>query len=123
MPLSSKPVLVVDDDESIREFVSVALHEEGYTVLTATDGRAALAVVQDYSPGIILLDLWMPDIDGAGFLRDYRQFPPPRAPVVIFAASADLIADAVLADVDGYLPKPVELLDLLTVVARLTERR
>jgi CheY-like chemotaxis protein len=116
--LATRPVLVVDDDEGIREFVSVALHEEGYRVLLAPDGLAALNLLRDDPPGLILLDLWMPELDGKGFLAAYHHMPAPRAPVVIFAASADESADAMPADVAGYLPKPVELEALLDAVAR-----
>ena len=116
----TRPVLVVDDDEGIREFVRVALGEEGYRVLVAPNGQAALDLLQVDPPGLILLDLWMPQMDGAGFLAVYRSLPIPRAPVVIFAASADVQAEALPADVAGFLAKPVELVDLLDLVARYT---
>jgi CheY-like chemotaxis protein len=116
--VATRPVLVVDDDEGIREFVSVALHEEGYRVLLAPDGLAALRLLHDDPPGLILLDLWMPELDGHGFLAAYRHLPAPRAPVVIFTASEAEPAADVPPDVAGYLPKPVELLELLDAVAR-----
>jgi CheY-like chemotaxis protein len=116
------PVLVVDDDESIREFVSVALSEEGYRVATAEDGRAALAKIRQERPALILLDLWMPGLDGRGFLEQYRQEPPPRAPVIIFAASADADALANDAEIASFLWKPVDLNDLLAQVARYVPR-
>ena len=118
--MSSRPVLVVDDDEAIREFVRVALGEEGYRVLVAPDGQVALDLLRADPPGLILLDLWMPEMDGAGFLAVYRSLPIPRAPVVIFAAAADVQAEALPADVAGFLAKPVELVDLLDLVARYT---
>ena len=120
--MSSRPVLVVDDDEAIREFVRVALGEEGYRVLVAPDGQVALEILRVDPPGLILLDLWMPEMDGAGFLTAYRSLPTPRAPVIIFAASADAQAERLPADVDvaGFLAKPVELADLLDLVARYT---
>lgn len=118
--MATRPVLVVDDDEAIREFVSVALHEEGYRVVLAPDGLTALHLLRDDPPGLILLDLWMPELDGKGFLAAYHCLPAPRAPVVIFAASAELEADPLPADVAGYLPKPVELVELLDAVAKYT---
>lgn len=115
-----RPVLVVDDDEGIREFVRVALGEEGYRVLVAPDGQAALDLLQADPPALILLDLWMPEMDGAGFLTAYRLLPSPRAPVVIFAASVDVQPENLPDGVVGFLAKPVELADLLDVVARFT---
>lgn len=116
------PVLVVDDDDSIREFVSVALSEEGYRVATAEDGREALAKARAERPALILLDLWMPGLDGRGFLNEYRQDPAPRAPIIIFAASGD--ADALNDDPElaAFLWKPVDLGDLLAQVARFVKR-
>jgi two-component system chemotaxis response regulator CheY len=111
------PILVIDDDESIREFVRVALAEEGYRVLVAANGQEALKVLQADRPGLILLDVWMPEMDGAGFLAAYCSLPEPRAPVVIFAAAADATANDWPADVAGFLPKPVDLTELMEAVA------
>lgn len=117
---STRLVLVVDDDEGIREFVRVALGEEGYRVIIASDGQAALALLQTELPALILLDLWMPHMDGASFLSAYRSLPIPRAPVVIFAASVDVRPESLPEGAVGFLAKPVELGDLLEVVARFT---
>ncbi|MGI8915069.1 MAG: response regulator [Chloroflexota bacterium] len=113
-------VLVIDDDEGIREFVRAALHDEGYRVVAAPDGQAALNLLRNDPPGLILLDLWMPDMDGAAFLDAYRRLPAPHAPVVIFAASTDGELEAMPTDIAGYLPKPVDLEELLAAVARYT---
>lgn len=117
---ATKPVLVIDDDEGIREFVTVALKEEGYRVTAAADGRAALSLLRQDPPSLILLDLWMPEMDGAEFLSAYQLVPAPRAPVVIFAASTEYAQITAPGDVAGYLPKPVELLELLNAVERFT---
>lgn len=115
-------VLVVDDDDSIREFVSVALSEEGYRVATAENGRDALAKARAERPALILLDLWMPGLDGRGFLEQYRQDPAPRAPVIIFAASNESEVITNDPEVASFLWKPVELNDLLEQVARYVPR-
>lgn len=115
---TSEPVLVVDDDESIREFVSVALADEGYTVLTARDGAAALQAVHRQRPGVILLDMRMPVMDGWEFSRVYRATPPPHAPIIVVTAARDAADRAAQIDADGYLAKPFDLLDLIAMVER-----
>jgi CheY-like chemotaxis protein len=115
---TSQPVLVVDDDESIREFVSVALTDEGYTVLTARDGAVALQWVSRQRPGVILLDMRMPVMDGWEFSRAYRATPEPHAPIIVVTAARDAADRAAQIDADGYLAKPFDLLDLLAIVER-----
>lgn len=115
---TSQPVLVVDDDESIREFVSVALTDEGYTVLTARDGAVALQWVSRQRPGVILLDMRMPVMDGWEFSRAYRSTPEPHAPIIVVTAARDAADRAAQIDADGYLAKPFDLLDLLAIVER-----
>jgi CheY-like chemotaxis protein len=113
-------VLVVDDDDSIREFVSVALTDEGYDVLTAADGAEALETVRRRMPGVILLDMRMPVMDGWEFSRAYRASPEPHAPIVVVTAARDVEDRARQIEADGYLAKPFDLDDLLAIVKRFT---
>ena len=112
------PILVVDDDESIREFVSVALADEGYRVLTASDGAAALELARRQHPGVILLDMRMPVMDGWEFSRAYRRLPSPHAPIVVVTAARDVAARAAQIQADAFLAKPFDLDELLDVVSR-----
>jgi CheY-like chemotaxis protein len=109
-------VLVVDDDPSIRDFVEAALEEEGYGVLTAPDGEAALALVES-KPCAVLLDMRMPVLDGWGFAEAYRERPEPRAPIVVMTAAEDAEAWAEEIGAAGVLAKPFRLDELLAVVA------
>ncbi len=112
------PILVVDDDEDIRTFVEMILVDEGYEVLTARHGAQALELVREARPGLILLDVRMPVMDGRAFSRAYRQLPGPHAPIVVVTAAQDTAADVAAVEADGSLPKPFELDQLLDVVAR-----
>lgn len=114
----SRPVLVVDDDESIREFISVALMDEGYAVQTAADGAEALVSIKQERPGVILLDMRMPIMDGWEFSRVYRTTPAPHAPIIVVTAARDAAERASQIHADGYLSKPFELDDLLAMVGR-----
>ena len=109
-------VLVVDDDESIREFVAMALSSEGHQVMTAPHGAAALEVIAVSPPDVILLDMKMPVMDGWELARRYREMPGPHAPIVVVTAAADAASRAAEVAADGHLPKPFDLDDLFRIV-------
>lgn len=109
-------VLVVDDDEGIRELVVTALAEEGYAVRSASDGEEALAVLDQYDPQLILLDMRMPVMDGWQFAKSYRERPGHHAPIVICTAALDVRRDANEIGADGFLGKPFQLDELLDLV-------
>jgi CheY-like chemotaxis protein len=112
----SRRVLVVDDDESIRELVDMALSSEGHHVMTAPHGAAALEAIAASPPDVILLDMKMPVMDGWEFARVYRQVPGQHAPIVVVTAAADAAGRAAEVAADGHLPKPFDLDDLFRVI-------
>jgi CheY-like chemotaxis protein len=112
-------VLVVDDDDAIRQFIQMALEGSGYEVATAEDGQEALAAVQAAPPRVILLDMRMPIMDGWAFTRAYRETPPPHAPIVVLTAARDAGEYASDVDADAFLAKPFNLRELLGLVGRL----
>ena len=119
MPRSS--ILVVDDDADIRSVVGEVLRDEAYPVVEAADGREALALLEsmDVLPGLILLDLMMPHVDGWEFRR--RQLLDARlatTPVVVISAFAPTASGATKDLFAGSvrLRKPVDLDKLLAVV-------
>jgi CheY-like chemotaxis protein len=113
-------VLVVDDDDSIRQIVRMCLADEGYKVGEAANGAAALEMLADFRPGLILLDLRMPVMDGWEFARQYRSMPGPHVPIVACVAAFDVSGECAELDPAGILSKPFDLDDLLdTVRARL----
>jgi two-component system chemotaxis response regulator CheY len=113
------PVLVVDDDEDILEAVSEALVQAGYSVLGASNGAQALEVLKTATPALILLDLYMPIMDGAEFRREQMRNPSCAAiPTVAISAVDDMDTRARDLGFDGALEKPVQLEVLLSLVAR-----
>jgi DNA-binding response OmpR family regulator len=114
----SKRVLVIDDDAHIREVLAVALADEGYKVLTASDGRVALDMVASRRPDVILLDVRMPGSDGAEFCRRYREQPGPHAPIIMLTAAYDYDADALPDDLQaaGMFSKPFRLDDVVRTI-------
>jgi signal transduction histidine kinase/CheY-like chemotaxis protein len=85
-----RPVLVVDDDPALRELLRRTLEREGYAVLEADDGRAALARIGERVPGLILLDLMMPHMNGFELLGELRARPEWRGIPVVVVTAKDL---------------------------------
>jgi CheY-like chemotaxis protein len=116
-------ILLVDDDESIRQVVSIFLTDEGYEVAGAGNGRAALDVVHEFQPEIILLDLRMPVMDGCEFARTYRALPGPHAPIIAFVAALHAEEQRDQIGAVTVLPKPFDLEELLGAVDQAREAR
>lgn len=112
--MTSRPmVLVVDDDDAIREALAEVLSDEGYTVVTRRDGTEALEFLRAGNrPRVIILDLWMPQMDGWRLRRELLADPElALIPVVVLtAASSDAPEPQRVA---GVLRKPVALHALL----------
>jgi CheY-like chemotaxis protein len=115
---AGRRVLVVDDDESIRDTLQFALSDEGYEVRVVPEGSAALALLREWHPSVIMLDMKMPGTDGWAFTASYRQMPEPRPPVIVVTAAADAATWAADVGADDVLPKPFDLDVLLATVER-----
>lgn len=110
-------VLVVDDEDNIRELLSVSLKFQGYDVQTAVDGPNALDIARTFRPDALILDVMMPGMDGFGLLRRLRA-DGIEAPA-LFLSARDSVADKVnglTIGGDDYVTKPFSLEE---VVARL----
>jgi CheY-like chemotaxis protein len=108
-------VLVVDDDEGVRAVMASALEDDGWEVATATNGRSALEALQRQRPGLIILDLRMPVMDGLTFANHYRELPDPKAPLILISATVTEAAIRATGAVTG-LRKPIDLNVLLDTV-------
>jgi two-component system OmpR family response regulator len=107
-------ILVVDDEGSIVDAVATALRYEGFEVREATDGRAALAAVQDSPPDLVVLDVMLPDLDGFEVMRRIRH-DGIRVPV-LFLTARDSVEDKVAGLTiggDDYVTKPFSLAELV----------
>lgn len=113
-------ILAVDDDADSLALLEITLSSANYDVVTATHGEAALAAVGQAPTDLVLLDMWMPVLDGWGFVRAYRARPGPHAPIVVVSAVRHGERLAAEVDADSYLDKPCRLEELLGLVGRYT---
>jgi CheY-like chemotaxis protein len=115
-------VLVVEDDEDIRDVLATVLHESGYSVIIAKNGEEALQRLRTGTcrPCVILLDLWMPVMDGWQF-REAQRKDSSLAGIPVVALSGDREARAF--DTAAYLSKPVQFNQLVSTVERFCEPR
>jgi two-component system KDP operon response regulator KdpE len=115
-------ILVVDDDPHLLKALKLTLQAHGYSVDTAPDGRSALLAATRNPPGLVVLDLGLPDMDGAAVLTELRRWS--SAPVLVLSArhgSADKV-DALDAGADDYITKPLGLEELLARLRALLRR-
>ena len=118
----TKTVLVVEDEQILRETLTYNLAHEGYRVLSAGDGRAALDLARSERPDLIVLDLMLPQVDGFEVCRIIRQEMP--VPILVLTAR-DSEVDTVLGlelGADEYVTKPFALRPLLARVKALLRR-
>jgi len=116
--MSGRKILVVDDDPSIREILSIQLTRLGYVVTTADDGVEAVAAFKASAPDAILMDLMMPRLDGLASCQQIRAVEKKtgakRTPV-LFLTARDSTHDktsAALSGGDEFVAKPVSMVEL-----------
>ena len=111
-------ILVVDDDDDFRETLAEVLAAAGYPVQQAGDGEAALRRAAEESPGIVLLDLKMPVLDGWGVIERMRADPRSAAIPILILSAYGFEWEAELLGAQGYIPKSVGVDEILDRVRR-----
>jgi putative nucleotidyltransferase with HDIG domain len=124
MSVSKKRILVVDDEEAIREVVSTMLQAQGYDCATAANGLVAQAYLELNSPDLVLSDMVMPEMDGIRLLGWLRQHDPD-VPVIIVTAMHDIATalEAIRRGAYDYILKPFEKNQLFLSVRRALQHR
>ncbi len=112
-------VVVVDDDQDIREILVHVLEAEGHQVRTAPDGNTALDILRREPSDVVVLDLMMPLMNGWEF-RDAQKRDPRVSEIPVIVISAATVRDPI--DADAFLAKPFDLTLLLDLVARHARR-
>ncbi len=114
-------ILVIEDDTNLGEIIEEVMNDEGYDVRRTNNGRAALALMGDWEPDVVLLDVMMPTMN-AFQVRDHqrRMNIGASARLVVLSAAGDLEAAAAQLEADAWLAKPFALTELTDAVRRLT---
>ena len=118
--MMSREILVVDDEAGIRELLSEILMDEGYDVTLAENAAAAREYRLQARPDLVLLDIWMPDMDGISLLKEWVSGGQLTMPVVMMSGhgTIDTAVEAIRIGAIGFLEKPIALKKLLDSVAQ-----
>ena len=121
--MMSETVLVVDDEESIREILTTWLEEQGYNTVTSTNGIEALRELYQHRPDLVVADILMPEMDGYEFCRLAREVS--EAPIMFLTALSKEQEKVKGFDLgaDDYVVKPVGMEEFLARVGALLRRR
>ncbi|NJA07612.1 MULTISPECIES: sigma-54-dependent transcriptional regulator [Methylomonas] len=116
-------ILVVDDEQDIRQLVSEILEDEGYDVAMAENATEARKLKNQRPPNLILLDIWMPDSDGITLLREWVGEDSSLCPVIMMSGhgSVESAVEATRLGAYDFLEKPLSLAKLLLIVERALE--
>jgi len=124
--VAGEPILIVDDNLTNLKLARVLLAGEGYVVRTAADAEEAMAVLQEFRPRLILMDIQLPGMDGLELTRRIKA-DPAMAPITILALTAYAMKgdqDRILAaGCDGYVTKPIDTRGLPGVIDGFMKRR
>ena len=116
-------VLIAEDEQDTRELLVAFFRGKGYGVAAATDGQAAVELLEDNAPDLVLLDIRMPRLNGWGVLEQLRQ--SPGVPVIVISAldSAEDAVKGLRLGADDYIRKPFDLSELDARVQAVMRRR
>ncbi|MGA9574676.1 MAG: sigma-54 dependent transcriptional regulator [Lysobacterales bacterium] len=123
--MSLAQVLVVDDEPDIRQLVQEILEDEGYSVQVAKDGESARLIYARQKPDLVLLDIWMPDIDGISLLKEWSSAGNLESQVVIMSGHGTLetAVEATRLGAFDFVQKPLSLAKLLATVRKALDSR
>ena len=117
--MSTAPhILVVDDEPDIRSLLKEILEDEGYSVSIAEDAASARQARRSQRPDLILLDIWMPDVDGITLLKEWTEQEPLTQPVIIMSGhgNVETAVEATRLGAYDYIEKPLSLAKLLLTI-------
>ncbi|MDP6437667.1 MAG: sigma-54 dependent transcriptional regulator [Gammaproteobacteria bacterium] len=116
--MNPSSILVVDDESGIRSTIHEILSDEGYAVKTAADAHEASEFYKSDKPDLVLLDIWMPDMDGITLLKSWSDQGSLKCPIVVMSGhgTVDTAVEATRLGAVDYIEKPLSLAQLLRTV-------
>ena len=116
--MTSERILVVDDEAEIRNLISEILVDEGFEVATAENGNSARSLMEQFRPRLVLLDIWMPDIDGITLLKEWHEAGKLTNPVIMMSGHGNIgtAVEATRLGAYDYLEKPLSLAKLVLTI-------
>lgn len=123
--IPERPILVVDDDAKIVRLVRTYLERDGFSVVTAADGPAALEAIERHRPALVVLDLMLPELDGRAVIRAVRRDDEAAATPILIISARGSTLDRITGFEDGaddYLPKPFSPAELVLRVKSILRR-
>lgn len=115
----NKKVFVFDDNIDILELCTIILEDAGYEIKTSSTSNNIVDQVLSYTPDIIFMDNWLPDVGGIDATKALKQHALLKnIPVIYFSANNDVKSLAEQAGADGYLSKPFDIQELEDIIAK-----
>ena len=115
--MKGKTILICDDDESILEVLTLVLRSQGFAVVAEMNSLNIFNLIADGQPDLVLVDLWMPALNGGEVIRYLKNNPATKnLPVILISASLDAKEIALQAGADAFIAKPFQLDELLNVI-------
>ena len=121
--MSNRRILVVDDEPDIRNLVQEILEDEGFSVTVAEDATSARQQIDSFKPNLILLDIWMPDVDGITLLKEWKENENFIAPIVMMSGhgNVETAVEATRLGAYDFIEKPLSISKLLLTIKHAFE--
>jgi two-component system, cell cycle response regulator DivK len=123
--MSSRSILVVDDNESNLKLMKAVLDSDDYVVKTALDAEEAIKLLETFEPRLILMDIQLPGMDGLALTRLLKRDPKRRQIVILALTAYAMKGDedkAIAAGCDGYITKPIDTRALIELIDGYLDR-
>ena len=120
----NEKILVIDDEPDIRNLVKEILDDEGYIVETAKDAGEAIEIRNSFQPDLVLLDIWMPEMDGIALLKQWEEHDQLNLPIIMMSGhgTVETAVEAIKLGAYDFVEKPLSLAKLLLTVRHGLEK-
>lgn len=117
--IKNKTIIVIEDDSDIAELIKFILDSQGFQVTIFADGRSIMNRIKEINPNLIIVDLWIPGVDGATLTKKLKkEKSTKKIPIILVSANNSLEQITKQTKADGCLAKPFNIKDLLTIVKK-----